>query len=368
MNNILSGINKKLINYILIALGVVIGIFVLIFIVNLFKGKRLGFSELESELKSAAISYYKKNNELLPVIEGGIVTVDDVTLSQSGTMKKLSSITKKGYTCSGSVFVQKNGEYYLYTPILDCGEDYSTSNLVSKIKNDNPVVQSGDGLYQVGDKLIFRGENVNNYVDFSGKKWRIIRINEDNTLRLVENDIEYTGVWDDRYNINRESSDGINNFNVSRLQDGLDKIYYELDMFNDSAKEKIVLKPLCIGKRYEEETDNSGNVECSVLTDTAKPIGLLLTNEFMLASIDSNCIHTYDAQCANYNYMAELQKTTWTLTADASNTHKAYKFHGDGYSSSTCSSETGLRLVINLSSNLNYISGDGTENNPYVIK
>ena len=368
MSNLLSGINKKLINYILIALGAVVGIFVLIFILSLFKVKKYSFSEIESELKNAAINYYKNNLSLLPNGESETIIIDDLTLSEAKEMKKLSSMTKKGYTCTGKVLVQKNGKYYLYTPVLDCGEDYKTSNLVDKIKENNQIKTSGDGLHQIGDQLIFRGEHVNDYIEFSGKLWRIIRINNDNTLRVIQNDIVYTGVWDDRYNINREEESGINDFNVSRIQDGLDKIYNELDMLNDSAKEKIVLKPLCIGKRNEEETDNSGSIECSVVTNTPKPIGLLLTNEFMLASLDSNCRYTSDAQCANYNYMSTLAKTTWTLIADSSNTHKAYKFYGNGYAPSICSSETGLRLVINLSGNLNYISGEGTENNPYIIK
>lgn len=366
MNNLLSGINKKLITYILIALGVVIGIFILMAILKGLKGKSYSYSEMENELKRGATSYYEKNESLLPTLEGGIVTVDDVTLSDAGVMKKLSSM-KKGATCTGTVTVQKNGEYYLYTPSLDCGENFKTSNLTEKIKVDNPSTNSGDGLYPIGGNLVFRGEKVNNYISFAGKTWRIIRINEDNTLRVIQNDIIYTGVWDDRYNINRESNDGINDFNVSRLQDGLDKIYYELDMFDENAKQKIVMKPLCIGKRYEEETDKSGNVECLVKTE-AKPIGLLNTNEFMLASIDTNCVHTYDEQCSNYNYMATLQKSTWTLNADASNTHKAYRFNGVVYSPSMCSNETGLRLVINLSGNIPYTSGDGTEENPYIVK
>lgn len=366
--NILSGINKKLINYILIAVGVVVGIFVLIFILSLFKVKTYSTSEIEEELKRAAISYYDENKASLPQNEGETVVVDDVTLSEAGKMKKLSKMTKKGTECTGIVTVQKSGSYYLYTPNLDCGESYKTTGLTAKIKENNPVTTKGDGLYQIGDSLVFRGEKVNNFVSFSGKVWRIIRINDDNSLRLVQNDIVYTGLWDDRYNINREETSGINDFEISRIKDGLDKIYYELDMFNDSAKEKMVFKYLCIGKRNEEATDNSGNIECSTLTSEAKPIGLLQTNEFMLASLDPNCVHTYDEQCANYNYMSTLQKTTWTLNADSSNTYKAYKFYGNSYSPSTCSSETGLRLVINLSSNLSYLGGNGSEEDPYIVK
>lgn len=363
----LSSINKKFFTYIIIALGVVVGIFVVIFIINMFKGKRLSFDNLEVALKDAAVSYYKDNIELLPKTEGGIVSVDNFKLSESGYIKSIEKITKKGYTCTGEVKVQRNGEYYLYTPYLDCGEDYKTINLVDRIKENNPVTTNDDGLYQIGENLVFRGENVNNYISFSGKLWRIIRINPDGTMRLLQDDIVYTGVWDDRYNINRQDNTGINDFTISRLQDGLDKIYYELDMFNDNAKAKIVLKNICIGKRYEDEIDNSGNIECATVVEN-KPIGLMQVNEYMVASLDKNCVHSYDEQCANYNYLSVYQKTTWTLTADASNTHKAYKFYGNVFSPSTASSETGLRLVIYLSDNLPYVGGTGTQTDPYVVK
>lgn len=369
----LSSINKKFFTYIIIALGAVIGIFVVIFIINIFKGKRLSFENLEIALKDAAVSYYEDNNDLLPKTEEGIVSVDNLILSEAGYIKPIEKITKKGYTCTGEVKVQKNGENYLYTPYLNCGEDYKTTNLVDKIKEnnpiitDNPIVTTNGGLYQAGENLIFRGEIVNNYVSFSGKLWRIIRINSDGTLRLLQDDIVYTGVWDDRYNINREDNTGINDFTISRLQDGLDKIYNELDMFNDNAKSKIALKDLCIGARYEDETNNTGSVECAKVAKN-KPIGLMQVNEYMAASLDPNCVHSYDAQCANYNYLSAYQKSTWTLTADASNTHKAYKFYGNVFSPSTTSSESGLRLVIYLSSNLPFVGGTGTLEDPYIVK
>lgn len=365
--NLLAGLDKKLIKYLIIAVSAVVGIFVIIFIVSLFKGNRLSFSELESELKNSAISYFESNGDLLPKVEGDKVRVNNLTLTESGNMKSIDKITKKGYTCVGEVEVQKNGAYYLYTPYLDCGKDYKTIKLVDKIKENNPIVTSDDGLYQIGENLVFRGEIVNNYVQFSGKLWRIIRINSDGTLRLIQDNIDYTAVWDDRYNVNREDSTGYNDFLISRLKDGLEKIYNDESLFNDSAKSKIVLKDICIGKRYVDETDNSGNVECSNVVPN-KPIGLMQVNEYMVASLDSTCVHSYDHQCANYNYLSSYTKTTWTLTADASNTHKAYKFYGNSFDVSTASSETGIRLVIYLSDNLPYVSGTGTVDNPYIVK
>ena len=365
--NMFQGPTGKLMMYLLIFVGLIILIFIFIGIASLFKGNRYSYAEVEEKMKNAAISYYEDRQDKLPTIEGGKVTVEVSSLVETKNLKSLDKITKKGVTCTGSVTVQKNGEYYLYRPNLDCGEDYKTVGLTEQIKKDNPITSENDGLYEIGENLVFRGEKVNNYVSFSGKLWRIIRINNDGSLRLLEDDIVYTGVWDDRYNIDKESSTGINNFDKSRLKDGLDKIYNEMnDVFNEKTKSQIVFKNLCIGKRYIEETDNSGNVECSTVTEP-RPIGLMQSNEFMVASLDPNCTYSTDAQCSNYNYLADYTKSTWTLNADAANTHRAYKFSG-GYVSSMASNESGFRLVINLSDNINYTKGNGTLENPYVVE
>ena len=185
----------------------------------------------------------------------------------------------------------------------------------------------------------------------------------------IEQDIVYTDeVWDDRYNIQKEGNTGINDFTVSRIKDGLEKIYFNEDIFNESDKEKIVFKKLCIGKRSEEEFNNTGSVECSTSTTEEEPIGLIQVNEFMLASLDKNCVYSYDGQCENYNYLSALQKGTWSITADADSTSKAYKFYGYGFSLSNCSNSTGLRMVINLSSQINYVGGTGTVDDPYIVE
>lgn len=364
MLNSFTGLNKKLITYLMIAIVGLILLFIVLGIISALRGNRLSFEKVESKMKSAAISYYKDRAKELPGNNGEKVEVDVNTLKEAGKIKDLSKITKKDAVCTGKVVVEKNGDYYLYTPYLDCGKDYKTVSLTDKIKENNPVVTEDDGLYEINDNLVFRGEYVNNYVSFAGKIWRIIRINSDGTLRLLQDDITYTGVWDDRHNVDKDSNTGINDFNISRLKNGLNRIYEEENFFNDASKEKIAFKDICIGKRYEDETNNSGSVECSSVVENS-PVGLMQVNEFMVASLDKNCVYSYDKQCSNYNYLAEYEKTTWTLTADAATTHRAYKFNGSRFISSTASGETGLRLVIYLSGNIKYTSGDGTIDNPY---
>lgn len=362
-----SGTNKKLMMYLIIAVGFIVALFIFMGIVKLISGSRLSYDNVEIKLKNAAVEYYKDHSELLPNVEGNTVSVDATTLHESKKIKSLDKIVKKGSSCTGEVKVQKNGDFYLYTPYLDCGEEYKTTNLTDKILSDNHVVTEKDGLYAFGDDFLFRGEKVNNYVSFSGKTWRILRINADKTIRLIEDDVEYTGVWDDRYNITRQGYTGINDFFKSRLKDGLENVYNKMGLFNDTAKSQIVSKGLCVGKRSISETDNSGSVECSTVTDPL-PVGLMQVNEFMIASLDPNCSFATDAQCSNYNYLANYTKSTWTLNADLDSTYKSFKFTGDGFTSSINSNESGFRLVINLSGNLMYIKGSGTQTDPYIVK
>ncbi len=363
--NMFSGTTGRLMLYLVIFMVIVIFIFIFIGIASLFKSRKYSYKEVENKMVSAAKEYYKNRQEQLPSIDGMKVTVDVSSLVDAKNMKSLDKMLGSSLSCTGYVTVQKNREYYLYTPHLDCGEKYQTVSLSEQIKNDNPITTSSDGLYEIGENLVFRGEKINNYVSFAGKLWRIIRINNDGSLRLLEDDIVYTGYWDDRYNIDRQDDTGINDFEKSRLKDGLDNIYNNMDMFNDTTKAQIVSKNLCIGKRYLDEPDNSGSVECSVVTEP-RPIGLMQVNEYMVASLDPNCKLATDASCTNYNYLAEYTKSTWSLNADASNTHRAYKFSGGEFITSQASNESGLRLVINLSDNINYTKGTGTEEDPYV--
>lgn len=79
------------------------------------------------------------------------------------------------------IFV-KNKKYLLYEKILaDNTIDTSVPNF-----RESPVEGK---LYQVKDSLgsgyYFRGPADNNYVLFAGFYWRIVRINDNNSVRLI---------------------------------------------------------------------------------------------------------------------------------------------------------------------------------------
>ena len=101
----------------------------------------------------------------------------------------------------------EQGKYYAVKIRIDGVQDNAVKPLnelilgLNKVNSSEPSIDSSskiaseNGLYKVsvtdgfggqdGDTYVFRGNGVNNYVSFAGYLWRIVRINEDGTTRLM---------------------------------------------------------------------------------------------------------------------------------------------------------------------------------------
>ena len=65
---------------------------------------------------------------------------------------------------------------------------------------DVEIVSSGDGLYEdsyEAGRLIYRGQNPNNYITFNGETWRIIAKETDGTYKIIRNDVLAKRVFDE---------------------------------------------------------------------------------------------------------------------------------------------------------------------------
>lgn len=358
-------LNKKLLLYMGIGIGLVALIAILSLIVSLIKGGKQNYKEVENKMVTAATKYYSKNPNLLPQNNGGMVTIDVNELVNNGELKSLSKLLKNEENCSGEVIVTKTDKYYYYAPTLNCGKNYKTVTLADKITEEKNIVTEGDGLYLMNNNYVFRGEKINNYVKFNNKNWRILRVDEDGTIRLLIIDRVDSKTWDDRYNIEKESAVGINDFRVSRIYDSLKTLYNDNIVIDEENRSRIVPQDLCIGKRSQYEVLNDGSLECSDIIEN-EPFGLILVHEYMNASLDTTCESTLDPQCRNYNYLGHLARSTWTLTADVDTTHKAFKLNGRP-SLSTASSTSGMSIVVELNSGIRFTKGDGSKTNPYIV-
>lgn len=364
----LKKMDKGLINKLASFLLIIVLIFVVIIVIKLVKGNRISYESIENKMINAAKTYYSEDEQGIKEfkdVSAQNISVDIKTLVEKGYLKDLTKLTpNKEAICDGYVRVKTNNNYTLYTAFLDCGSDYKTKYLSDVIKNN--IVETGDGLYKYNDEYIFRGELVNNYVNFADKEWRIIKINSDNTIRMIETTVREEIVWDNRYNVDTKSKEGINDFNVSRIKDSLEELYNNEEEFNDNDKSHIVAQNLCIGKRKRNDNSINGTTECSQKYDNFM-IGLLQVNEYALASLDKNCTNPEAKACQNYNYFSEYKNSYWSITANAEKTNKVYKFVNTPIVTSA-NNRSRIRAVINIDANSTFIDGDGTKENPYVIK
>lgn len=357
--------DNKSFMYIIIGASILIGIIVLIiFLVNK-GGSSFSYSDIEDKMVSGAKDYYKKNDDKLPITNDGYVTISTDDLIKNSYLKPFSEMVSDDVKCSGYVKVYKSEENYVYFPYLDCGDDYKSVTLADYII-ENDLVTSDSGLYHVNDEYIFRGEYPNNYVSFDGKSWRIVGINSDKTLRMFMINEEFKkSVWDDRYNSDSESYDGINDFRVSRMLEYINKTFEDGKFVSDKGVSYLVKKPLCIGRMPKGNVEISSLDFCDDLYDDSY-IGLLRPDDVLKSSLASNCVNVYDNECTNYNYFTNVS-ISWTLNASSSNTTNVF-YVGNGFVDyKKASSELPVRPVVNINSNVLFKSGDGTKDNPYVI-
>ncbi len=370
-NNNIGSSNKKSYDnktsYIYIIIGAIFLILIIVILVVLANGstKKSSYNEIENKLVNASKNYYKENENLLPVNDGGKVSVDAETLISNNYLKPFSEMTKDDSSCEGYVEVYKSGDEYTYFPTLNCGEKYTTAKLVDNII-ENGTVNSGDGLYSVNNEYIYRGEFPNNYVSFDGKTWRIIKINNDKSIKMIsiEKDVERE-VWDDRYNSSNNYYSGINDFRVSRVLEYLNKAYDNNTIISKKNKNLLVKEPWCIGKLSQAEAPISNLNLCSDTYDDLY-IGLVNVEEVLNASIDKNCINTYNGECTNYNYFMYIG-ATWTLNASTDKTFKVFGTTSGTISVRDASNPNVIRPVININSNTVLKKGTGTSSDPYII-
>lgn len=359
--NFIKSLDQDLLKKLGLVVGVIIGAFVVLMIFMIIKGNRLNYSQIEARMISAAKEYYKDNSDKLPKVDNNTITISTDKLVEEKYMKSLDKLVKnKNDVCSGQVSVTKNDDNYLYSVTLSCGENYSTKKLKDVIVKE--AVTSGNGIYQVGENYIFKGDNVNNYVKFAGKVWRIIRINSDGSIRMIDTTKRDQVPWDDRYNSEKEYNVGINNYSVSRLKDTINTIYNE---FSSSDKSYMLKQNLCVGKRSEAETNNDGSIECSSVIENQN-VGLIQVNEFALASLSDKCNNPTSPECSNYNYLAVMD-SMWTLNASNENSYKVFKISGNAFTTNAINTSQ-PKIVIHINPQVNYISGNGSEEKPYTFK
>ena len=219
----------------------------------------------------------------------------------------------------------------------------------------------------------FRGNVENNYLSFAGFTWRIVRINEDGTVRLIMQD----GIND---NTNYQFNSNYNNYTYmyytnSEVKPILENWYQENIEIKSNLTDKTVSGNYYCEqakvKDYSDFTDGNANMaissnyipsfKCS--TDGNNKgivngnIGLINYDELIYAGVKSGV-----------SYLYNLSIPWWTMSpAGVSTSNCAVAWDAQtGLGSSGVYNKFTLRPVINLKTDV-VVSGNGKSSNPYQL-
>ena len=354
---------KKIIIY--VSAGFVI-LFIILFAISSCQSKKMSYEKYLAKMETIAKAYFKSHEDELPTEDK---KTSEYTLKEMIDDGKIDDYTKsfndESIKCEGSVTVTNNNGYYLYTPELDCGEKFSTKTLANKIIEDN-LVEDGQGLYEMYNEYVFRGDKINNYATFAGQTWRIISIGEDGNVYLLQEKSDKQCAWDNHYNSDINSV-GVNIYyqdgdKPSTMKECLEGLYDKY--FNDTTKPFIATQTVCYGARSENDTTNDSSTECSITKDGEK-LSLISVYEYMRASIDNECLNIKTRSCKNYNWLSK-SNSTYTITPSTEKSNKVY-YKRDDISSTTTNNLMTVLVKASIDGKINYQSGDGSETKPYVI-
>lgn len=361
IKNFFKQIDRKTLLYLGIGIGVIVLLIIILAVLSKLSVKETyDYGEVEEMLVESAKKYYEENPVFLPTTEKGTSTVNDKTLVKYNYIKPLDELID-GSVCSADVVVTKIKNEYEYFPYLNCGDAYSVKELYKKVLEDNLTAESGAGIYSIKNEHVFRGEVKNNYISLNENLWRIMRIDEDNNLVLISDFKTDTYEWDDRYNSEVDGQYGINDYNVSRIKDYLNDLYYNGELLQDSEKAKVVSKKACISNQTTVTS------ECEKYSDE-ESIRLITIPEYLISSIDEKCVDVDSKNCINYNYLNEFTSSYWTMTPGKKDSSYAYNISSNGVAESRTSNSRQGRYVILLGTKALYKSGSGLKTDPYIIK
>ena len=263
------------------------------------------------------------------------------------------------------------------------GNDVS-SELILKEKllgtNDSNVVTSGDGLYAqtVGSNktYYFKGAVENNYVKFANLTWRIVRINEDGTMRLITQDSQISSqkfnstynTYDKMYYTNSEIKTAVENWYKTNITDkGFDGKVVSGNYFCEQAK--VVYSTIYTAGNATVATKDNYTSSFDCTTDgkgkgvVSGKVGLITIDEVLFAG---------GVIGRSSNFYLKNGSIYWMMSSAGFGTVYSYAYawyvDSDGTTySDIVSNSSGVRPVLNLSADT-LASGSGTESDPYVVK
>lgn len=290
------------------------------------------------------------------------------------TLYKMASYTN---TTSGY------GYKYTVTAILDSGgSGYSSAGALYYTATNT---ENNKTTYY------FRGNARNNHVTFAGYNWRIIRVNEDGSIRMIKTSNIGTTLFDNGSNyIGSQVQNMIDSWYQSHLQTNYASYLIDAGFCNDrtvygTGSTFGAYGRLSVNKSPQFACPNADDLLTTSSNSSGEklnyPIGLITADEvayagnvFVPYSQTNGGSYPFNGRGSNTYYLFHaLSGQAWTMTpigaVDQWSGTMAYisPSYFTNYDTNSSSTTRGVYPVINLKADVKTITGDGTSNNPYRI-
>lgn len=211
------------------------------------------------------------------------------------------------------------------------------NTLIKNLKDNN---SKNDNFKSVNGQNYFTGKTDSNYLLYSNILWRIIKVNDDNSITAISDD------------------------SLTPLAYGKKKLYKDSGIFkwlNKTSDEYsgILESSLNNVETYLQKTttctdklDELSNNPCKEIDNDSYITLLPVVDYLNIGSKDSYLVNDEYFYLSNNN----SENKVWYVDNEGTVTL------------GTGTDIIGIRPVITIKSNIDYISGNGTKNNPYIIE
>lgn len=239
--------------------------------------------------------------------------------------------------CVGLYF---GGRSFYYYSLQNQSNKETFMTLNGLILSNNKIVKGeSDGFHQDENGYVFRGDVSNNYVWFANRMFRIIRLNNDNTVKLVTDDLVASFMWGEDTSYEKSNLKVWQNPTDENKVSG---VYYK----TIPSPERFITKTKYTIDRLEDNKIERGDIEFEDYVVS------LTLNDYVEAGGKSSYLSNNKLFfLLGYNSSDEIlyvEEDGSIMNCDSL----------DGY---------GIRSVITMNKNIPVLQGDGTKDNPYTI-
>ena len=264
-------------------------------------------------------------------------------------------------------------------------KEYEVINANPTLMTSSNNTTDASGLYKSTDTntgkptYYFRGNVTNNYVKFAGQTWRIVRVNEDGTIRIIMQD----GI---NSNANIAFNSNYNNYTYMYYTNSQSKTTLESWYQTNIGSKKDLASSVASGAYYCEQakakysdswtsgsatmtTYNKYTPDFKCATDgngkgqVSASIGLLTYDEVIYAG------GYFNQNNSNY-YLNNPAISWWTMSPAGISDSSSYVWFVSttgGIGNDRVNYTHRLRAVLNLTADTKISDGDGTKENPFIV-